>query len=46
MESWEGWEAEIQQRLAELTNEHLSPKPVQKRPWVRFVWLWFGLPWA
>ena len=46
MESWDAWEAEIQGRLSELTNEHLSPKPVRERSWVRFVWLWFGLPWA
>jgi hypothetical protein len=33
MESWDEWEAEIQERLAELTNEHSSPKRVQERRW-------------
>lgn len=33
MESWDGWEAEIQERLAELTNELSSPQPVRERWW-------------
>jgi hypothetical protein len=33
MESWDEWEAEIQERLAELTNEHSPPKRVQERRW-------------
>jgi hypothetical protein len=44
MENWDGWEAEIQERLAELTNEQPSPEPVRERRWVRLVRLWFGLP--
>ena len=27
MESWDEWETEIQERLAELNNEHSSPEP-------------------
>jgi hypothetical protein len=34
MESWDEWEAEIQERLAELTNEHSSPKHVREPMWV------------
>lgn len=34
MESWDEWEAEIQERLAELTDEHSSPKHVRERRWV------------
>ena len=34
MESWDEWEAEIQERLAELTDEHGSPKNVQERRWL------------
>jgi hypothetical protein len=44
MENWDGWQAEIQERLAELTNEQPSPEPVRERRWVRLVRLWFGLP--
>ncbi len=35
MESWDGWEAEIRERLAELTNEQSSPEPVGEGRWVR-----------
>ena len=34
MESWDEWETEIQERLAELTNEHSSPAPERERRWV------------
>ena len=34
MESWDEWEAEIQERLAELTNDHSPPKQVRERGWV------------
>jgi hypothetical protein len=34
MESWGEWETEIQERLAELTNEHSSTEPEQERGWV------------
>lgn len=34
MESWDEWETEIQERLAELTDEHSSPKQVRERRWV------------
>ena len=34
MESWDGREAEIQERLAELTSEHSSPKHARERRWV------------
>jgi hypothetical protein len=34
MESWGEWEAEIQERLSELTNEHSSPEHVRERRWV------------
>ena len=37
MESWDAWEAEIQERLAELANEQSSRKPVQKPTWARLV---------
>jgi hypothetical protein len=37
MESWDAWEAEIQERLAELTNEQSSRKPVRKPTWARLV---------
>ena len=33
MESWDGWGAEIHERLAELTIELSSPKPVRERRW-------------
>ena len=33
MESWDEWETEIQERLAELTNEHSSPEPERERSW-------------
>jgi hypothetical protein len=33
MESWDEWETEIQERLAELTNEHSSPGPERERRW-------------
>ncbi len=39
MEGWDGWEAEIQERLAELTDEQSSPEPVRERTWVRLVLL-------
>jgi hypothetical protein len=34
MDSWDEWEAEIQGRLAELTDEPSSPKQVRERRWV------------
>ena len=34
MESWDEWETEVQERLAELTNEHSSPENVRERRWV------------
>ena len=34
MESWGEWETEIQERLAELTDEHASPENVRERRWV------------
>jgi hypothetical protein len=34
MESWDEWETEIQERLAELTNEHSSPDPEREHRWV------------
>jgi len=34
MESWGEWEAEIHERLADLTNEHSSPKHVREPRWV------------
>jgi hypothetical protein len=34
MESWDEWETEVQERLAELTNEHSSPEPERERGWV------------
>jgi len=34
MESWDEWETEIQERLAELTDEHSSPEPERERRWV------------
>jgi hypothetical protein len=37
MESWDAWEAEIQERLSELTNEQSSSKPVRKPTWTRLV---------
>jgi hypothetical protein len=37
MESWDAWEAEIQERLAELTNEQSTRKPVRKPAWARLV---------
>jgi hypothetical protein len=37
MESWEAWEAEIQERLAELTDERTSRKPVRKPTWAKLV---------
>jgi hypothetical protein len=37
MEGWDGWQAEIQERLAELTDEHSSPEPLRERRWVRLV---------
>ncbi len=43
MEDWDGWQAEIQERLAELTDDRPSPEPVRERRWVRLVRLWFGL---
>jgi hypothetical protein len=33
MESWDEWETEVQERLAELTNEHSSPEPERERRW-------------
>lgn len=41
METWDAWEAEIQERLAELTDE--QPDPVRRRSWMSVVRLWFGL---
>jgi hypothetical protein len=47
MESWDEWEAEIQERLAELTNEHSSPTHLQGRRWLIMdsaaVWTTEGL---
>lgn len=37
MESWDAWEAEIQERLAELTDEQTSRKPVRKPTWAKLV---------
>ncbi len=37
MEGWDGWQAEIRERLAELTNEHSSPEPLRGGRWVRLV---------
>ena len=37
MESWDEWEAEIQERLGELTDEHASPEPVRERSWEGLV---------
>jgi hypothetical protein len=37
MESWEAWEAEIQERLAELTDEQTSRDPVRKPTWAKLV---------
>ena len=34
MESWDEWETEIQERLAELTDEHSSPETERERRWV------------
>ena len=34
MESWGEWETEIQERLAELTDEHSSPENVRERRWM------------
>jgi len=34
MESWGEWEAEVQERLAELTNEQSSPEHVREPRWV------------
>jgi len=34
MESWDGWEAEIQERFADLTSEHSSAKHARGRRWV------------
>jgi hypothetical protein len=33
MESWNEWETEVQERLAELTNEQSSQKPERERKW-------------
>jgi hypothetical protein len=33
MESWDEWETEIQERLAELNIEHSSPEPERERRW-------------
>ena len=34
MESWDEWETEIQERLAELTDEHSAPETQRERRWV------------
>ena len=34
MESWDEWETEIQERLAELTNGDPSLEPERERRWV------------
>jgi hypothetical protein len=34
MESWDGWEAGIQERLADPTSEHSSPKHARESRWV------------
>jgi len=34
MEDWDGWEAEVQERLAELTDEQSSPEHARERRWV------------
>ncbi len=33
MESWDEWETEIQERLAELNKEQSSPEPERVRRW-------------
>ena len=33
MESWDEWETEIQERLAELNDEDSSPEPERERRW-------------
>jgi hypothetical protein len=43
MVNWDGWEAEIQERIAELTNEQASPEPVREGRWMGLVRLWWGL---
>ena len=47
MDSWDEWEAEIQERLAELTDEPASPERVQGRRWLTrdsvVVWTTEGL---
>jgi hypothetical protein len=42
MVSWDGWEAEIRERIAELTNEQPSPESVPERGWKGLVRLWQG----
>jgi hypothetical protein len=34
MESWDEWETEVQERLAELTDEHSSTEPERERRWL------------
>lgn len=42
MESWDAWESEIRERLAQVTDEQASREPVGGRRWLRLVLLWFG----
>lgn len=41
MDDWDAWEAEIRERLAELSEP--QPDPTRERRWVRLVRLWLGL---
>jgi hypothetical protein len=43
MENWDAWEAEIQERLAELTDEGASREPVRDSGWWRLILLRLGL---
>jgi hypothetical protein len=43
MVNWDGWEAEIRERIAELTNEQPSPESVPERARKGLVRLWQGL---
>lgn len=48
MESWDDWEAEIRQRLAELKDEQASPNQVPQSRWPTIgsavAWTTKGLP--
>jgi hypothetical protein len=43
MENWDAWESEIQERLAELSDERRSPESGRDRRWWRSILVWFGL---